>query len=519
MIFKKFGSGFHALKNLYAANGFGPAFRELGRWFRYAVDPAYACRSLIEAFPQKFDAPSLLQQPIKERMARVDSVGAEVTQELLKRLEVREEAGRILPALKDNLGKAKYYRSLDNIFTLEQFEQESSHSSRPLVRASDLPELNSSPHRRCILFIASQFPSPYHGGGNRVLNFIRFLSEENDIYLATSFSAQKDRADLDVIRPYCKDILKIPPQDFGGNQNEILKWLAGKRMDVVHYEWPQSLKNFDRAYGPCQIFTYMEMISLRLKMELQALEPLSAAWLRTLADLFLILRLEVVEAAVADARITVAGTDGSFLRSIYPYQGYIVLNHGVTFEEFCLPEIESDPHTLVFVGNYEHEPNVNALAYFFGEIWDNICEEIPDACIYVVGAQPPQTVQHLSDGKRIIVTGRVPDVRPYIQKASVCIAPLQSGAGLRGKVIEYAALRRPFVATSIATADLVFRNGVDYFCADSAKEFARKTVLLLNNPALGKRMADSAFETARSNYDTRRLVNFLYRIYEYLESR
>jgi glycosyltransferase involved in cell wall biosynthesis len=123
----------------------------------------------------------------------------------------------------------------------------------------------------------------------------------------------------------------------------------------------------------------------------------------------------------------------------------------------------------------------------------------------------------LADGKRIIVTGNVPDVRPYIQRASVCIAPLLKGAGLRGKVIEYAALRRPFVATSIATTDLVFKDGADYLCADTAAEFIQKAAALLKDSKMAKEMAANAFETAQQNYDTRRLANFLCRLYQYLE--
>ena len=88
-------------------------------------------------------------------------------------------------------------------------------------------------------------------------------------------------------------------------------------------------------------------------------------------------------------------------------------------------------------------------------------KEIPDVRIYLVGANPSEKITRLADGQRIfIVTGKVPDIRPYIQKASICIAPLITGAGLRGKVIEYAALHRTFVATALATTDLAFEDGL-----------------------------------------------------------
>jgi glycosyltransferase involved in cell wall biosynthesis len=210
--------------------------------------------------------------------------------------------------------------------------------------------------------------------------------------------------------------------------------------------------------------------------------------------------------------------DGNFFRGLYPSQEYAVLNHGITFENFCLPDVESEPHTLVFVGNYQHRPNVDAMEYFFREIWNDILSEVPDTRLYIIGPKPPKEIERFADDGQIIITGGVADIRSYIQKASVCIAPLITGAGMRGKVIDYAALRRTFVATSIATTDLVFRDGVDYFCADTAQEFILKVVSLLKDENRAKLMGETAFETARQNYDNRRLANFLLRFYEHLEA-
>ena len=142
---------------------------------------------------------------------------------------------------------------------------------------------------------------------------------------------------------------------------------------------------------------------------------------------------------------------------------------------------------------------------------------MPKARIYLIGANPPKKIRNLDNGKNVFVTGEVPDVRPYIQKAAVCIAPLISGAGLRGKVIEYAALRRTFVATSIATTDLVFRDNIDYFCADTAEDFSQKLTLLLNDSLKAKQMAISAYETAFNHYDTGHLIKNLTRFYKHLE--
>ena len=289
-------------------------------------------------------------------------------------------------------------------------------------------------------------------------------------------------------------------------------------MDVVHYEWPRSIENYHKDFGRLHIFTYMEAVSLRLLIDMERTELFSTPWVEKLAELISALRLELVDTAALNARIAVTTKDGDFFREIYPYQLYAVLNHGITFDSFVLNDIEPEDHTLIFVGNFQHYPNAEALEFFFEKIWVNIRKEIPDVRIYVVGTNPTEDLLRRSDGEHIIVTDTVADVRPYIQKASICIAPLISGAGLRGKVIEYAALHRPFVATSIASTDLVFKDGVDYFCADTALEFSDKIITLLKDPQLARKMADTAYVTASQNYDNKRLTGFLLSLYEYLES-
>lgn len=518
MAFKRLKITLQKLKTFLAINGLLFTLLEVQYRIKSLIKRQYSYRSIVKQFPQKFGIRPGLEQTEQALGEVVDAAALNFLQNLLKQFEIPEDASHVLLALKNQLAGDRYYRVLRECFIYEQFILSSVKAAAfPLLHASSLPEAADPLPRRKILFITSLFPSPHHGGGNRVMNFIKYLGESNDIYLVTSYFPQDDKHILDAVVPHCRAVLKIPRQRFGGNQSEILKWLDGKHMDIVHYEWPRSLENFEHAYGSHHIFTYMEAVSLRLLMDIQQTLPLTAHWTEIFYEFLYTLRLEIADAALVDARIAVTDKDGDFLRSIYPYQEYAVLNHGVSFEEFCLPDIKPEPRSLVFVGNYEHYPNVDAIAYFFKDIWPGIQKEVPDVCIYVVGARPPTEILGLADGQRIIVTGSVEDVRPYIQKASVCVAPLLKGAGLRGKVIEYAALRRPFVATSIATTDLLFKDDVDYLCADTAADFIRGVNTLLKDEKLARSIGNRAFETAQQNYDTRHLGNFMCRLYQYLE--
>jgi len=477
----------------------------------------YSYDFLIKSFPDKFKQ-AYLGISKTSRIVAVDFQAEKGVEKLLRQLELDVDSVKLLNALKSRLGKEKYYQVLHDFFLyIRAIESQPLNIDRQIIQASKLPLGSPEKQRRKILFITSQFPNLFHGGGNRVLNFIKILSEQNDVYLVASYYDQEDRTTADIIAPYCRSILKIPYWQFGGNQAEIKKWLNDVQADVVHYEWPLSLENYDPGYGRYQVFTYMEAVSLRLLMDLRQIENLSVDWTDKFSQLIRALRMEVFDASLMDSRIAVTTKDGEFFRRLYPGQEYVVLNHGVNFDEFDLPDVEPEPDTLVFVGNYVHYPNTDAMLFFFNEIWDKVKKEIPDVKIYLIGYTPPPELTKFADGKQVIITGAVSDIRPFIQKASVCVAPLISGAGLRGKVIDYAALRRTFVATSIAVTDLVFKDGVDYLSAETPEDFSRKIIYLLKNDALRRQFSESAYQTARKNYDTRRLVDFLCRLYDYLE--
>jgi|LSQX01.1.fsa_nt_gb glycosyltransferase involved in cell wall biosynthesis/polysaccharide pyruvyl transferase WcaK-like protein len=371
--------------------------------------------------------------------------------------------------------------------------------------------------RRSILFVCGEFPNPIHGGGSRVADFIRATSVNHDVHVAAWYRHASDAAAWAALAPYCQSLLRLSFEDLErGCADAILKSLDGIPVDIVHYEWPRSLRSFDRRLGRHHIYTHMEVVSCSLWMDIRRLPPLSPLWLQRLAQLFTMLRVEILEAACADAQIVVTEKDGAFLSRFAAGRTFHVVNHGINRAEFNVPDSPPQQNTLVFTGNFTHYPNLDAVSFFMREIHPLILEAVPDATVMFVGANPPASVVRLHGKGNVIVTGRVPDIRPYIQKAAVCIAPLISGAGLRTKVVQYAALRRPCVATSIAAEDLEFENGREIMIADDPEAFAAHVVKLLLNPGFAASIAEAAHRRAMASYDnntiTAQALGGLYRI-------
>lgn len=132
---------------------------------------------------------------------------------------------------------------------------------------------------------------------------------------------------------------------------------------------------------------------------------------------------------------------------------------------------------FVFVGNFNHTPNEDAVIYYSKDIFPAIKKKLPDAKFYIVGNNPTEKVKKLASGD-IIVTGWVPEVQPYLDKCRVAVVPLRYGAGNKGKVGEALSYGLPMVSTTIGAEGMNIVNGVHAYVADDPAQFAEYAVKL-----------------------------------------
>ena len=164
-----------------------------------------------------------------------------------------------------------------------------------------------------------------------------------------------------------------------------------------------------------------------------------------------------------------------------------------------LPRPEGPP-SLIFIGNMGYRPNEDAILYFCKEILPIVRQRLPDVELWIVGTNPPPSVQALA-GPGVHVTGRVPDVREFYERCTVSIVPLRSGSGTRLKILEAMALGRPVVSTSIGCEGLEVVDRRHLMVADAPAGFAQRTIELLENEETRSLMVDDARELAVKRYD------------------
>lgn len=164
-------------------------------------------------------------------------------------------------------------------------------------------------------------------------------------------------------------------------------------------------------------------------------------------------------------------------------------------------ERERKPHNLVFTGSMDWLPNEDAIRYFTEQIMPRIRQSVPGVTLTVVGRDPYPGLLELSKGDpSVIVTGRVEDVRPYMDEAAVYIVPLRIGGGTRLKIYEAMAMEKPIVSTSIGAEGLPVTDGEEILLADTPESFADAVVKLLKNEDLAHEIGQRAAARVRREF-------------------
>ncbi len=203
-----------------------------------------------------------------------------------------------------------------------------------------------------------------------------------------------------------------------------------------------------------------------------------------------------------DAVIAVSVEDRETMRREYGVERIWDVPTGVD-TDFFRPRADArqKPHNLVFTGSMDWLPNEDAIQFFTKEILPLIKKRVPDATLTIVGRNPYQSLIEL--GKRdasVIVTGRVEDVRPYMEEAGAYIVPIRIGGGTRLKIYEAMAMEKPIISTTIGAEGLPVRDGEDLMLADTPEAFAGAAIRLLTDEPFARELGRRAAETVRERF-------------------
>jgi glycosyltransferase involved in cell wall biosynthesis len=209
-----------------------------------------------------------------------------------------------------------------------------------------------------------------------------------------------------------------------------------------------------------------------------------------------------------DAVVAVSKEDRDMMIRDYGARYVYDIPTGVDIE-FFRPSgtVKAEPSNLVFTGSMDWLPNEDAIRFFTEEIMPLVRREVPDVSLTVVGRDPfPGLVELSQRDKSVVVTGRVDDVRPYMEKAAAYIVPIRIGGGTRLKIYEAMAMEKAVISTTVGAEGLPVKDGEEVLLADSNEEFARVVIKVLKDTSYANSLGQQAATTVREKFGWRRVA-------------
>lgn len=290
---------------------------------------------------------------------------------------------------------------------------------------------------------------------------------------------------------------------------EIERYLRRHDYDIVHCFGSVSVYEYHPLFDDKpNLITPYESNALFLQSALRQ-GQLSAA-----LRLPIVRRFERFMYSPYDRTVVIAEKDREMLLSLQPRLPVIVIPIGVDLDRFPWHGADRDGATLLFVGNFEYRPNQDAARLLIERIMPEIWRQKPGAQLQLVGNNPPEWMLNLADS-RVLVTGRVPEVQPFLARATAFVCPLRMGAGQKNKVLEALAMGIPLVATPLSFDGISVEHGQSAIIAE-AQDIAAAALHVLSDEALRQRLSRRGRELVEAEYTWEKTAASYERLYDEL---
>jgi sugar transferase (PEP-CTERM/EpsH1 system associated) len=353
-----------------------------------------------------------------------------------------------------------------------------------------------------LLFLCHRIPYPPNKGDKiRSFHLLHHLSRHFDIYLATFIDDPADWPWVPEVQKFCRDALFVGQSRWGPRLRSLRGLITGEALSIPFYAsdeiatWVEqrvhangirhamvfssSMAQFvlDRNFPmDRRVVDFVDVDSDKWQQYSQRQRwPMSWLYRREARRL---LAYEERLARECDAGLFVSSAEAVLFRELVPdcadKVGYY--NNGVNTEYFtCLPDHASPFPTgiraLVFTGAMDYWPNIDAAVWFVTEVLPALRQRHADLFFYIVGSNPARAVTRLARHDGVVVTGRVDDVRPYLQHAAAAVAPMHVARGVQNKVLEAMAMARPVLVTRRGLEGIDATHGEQVLVAEEPRDY------------------------------------------------
>lgn len=388
-----------------------------------------------------------------------------------------------------------------------------------------------------ILFVTPRFPYPcFKGDRLRTYHFIKNLSKNHEIDLVSFIERRQELIYIEEMKKYCNSIQTVLMPKYWSYFKMItgifskepfqVKYYSSKRMenvikgiiandkyDIIHIVLQRMMQYAKNLIRTPKIIDYIDALSLnmerRYKRENNYIKKIifHLEWQRMKMH-------EKRENYINSYSIVTSKVDKEVLNS----ENIRVISVGVDSEYF-IPRKTTKDIDLIFTGNMDYFPNIDAVLYFHKYIFPKIKEAFEMIKFYIVGISPSKAVRNIENKKNIFVTGFVEDIRYYLNRAKVFVAPLQSGSGVQFKILEAMACSVPVVSTKYGNDGIDAKPGEEIIIANEPKEFESEVINLLKNENKRNYIGNNGRKYVENNFNWKIKTRELESLYKQIIDR
>ncbi|MEW5766883.1 MAG: TIGR03087 family PEP-CTERM/XrtA system glycosyltransferase [bacterium] len=386
-----------------------------------------------------------------------------------------------------------------------------------------------------ILFLSHRLPYPPNKGSTlRSFNIIRHLAREHRISLLCPILSEAESKNVAGLTPYCDDIGVANVGGWSAKFRLGSALLSGKSLTVAHFYSPRLSKmvktkidkeRFDliMIHSSSMIEYIKDIKGIPKVVDLCDVDSDKwrqyAEWSRPPLSLIYrweagrLRRYEAETAASFDYLTFISKQEEEVFASFASHPAIEIIPNGVDSDYFQPPAVEArteyDPHALIFTGVMDYLPNVDGVTYFAREIFPLVKSRLPRARFFVVGSSPAKSVKALAKIEGVVVTGGVPDVRPYLINSAVSCVSLRMARGVQNKILEAMACGTPVVTTSKAFEGLDALPPQSVRLADTPSEFAQQVVKIMTDRQLRAKLSVEGQRLVKERYNWDTLLSKL----------
>jgi polysaccharide biosynthesis protein PslH len=373
-----------------------------------------------------------------------------------------------------------------------------------------------------IFFVCQRVPFPADRGDKiTTFNEIRHLSMGHEVHVFCLADGSRDLDNLPGLNAHVRSVTAVPVSGWRSRLRALTALVIGEPLSVAVYNEKQlhnAIRKQFAALKPdlimvysCNVAQYAEEFSqVPRLMQFAELDssrwgqyakrsPIPLRWIYAIEQRRFFAYEQRIARSFSHALVCTPIEQREFERLI-PDVPVGLVGNGVDLDYFRTAGSPKQPGSVVFTGVMDYLPNVDAVIWFCNEALPLIQAQIPEASFVICGSRPTPAVQRLAKQRGVTVTGRVPDTRPYLDRAEVFVAPLRMGRGIQNKLLEGLAMGLPCVASIAASTGVVIPDGDGILTAKDANEFAGHVVRLLREGDFRTAMARKARAAVEANY-------------------